>query len=91
MALRFWPALDHKCAFRAGFGKNSPNLALKGCKCSIQLAVSNYHSIKDEAVLSQVAGTGREHRERNLHVPDMQGDVRATPRNFPAKAVTRPD
>ena len=57
----------------------------------IQLAVANYRSIKDEAALSLAAGPRREHRERNLHVPDMQGDVRATPRNFPAKAVTRPD
>ena len=32
----------------------------------IQFAVANYRSIKDEAVLSLVAGPGREHRERNV-------------------------
>ena len=47
----------------------------------IYFAVSNYRSIKDEAALSLAAGRGKEHRERNLHVPDMQGDVRATPRS----------
>ena len=45
----------------------------------IQFSVANYRSIKDEAVLSLVAGPGREHRERNVRVPVMQGDVRAVP------------
>ena len=45
----------------------------------IQFAVANYRSIKDEAVLSLVAGPGREHRERNVRVPVVQGDVRAMP------------
>ena len=45
----------------------------------IQFAVANYRSIKDEATLSLVAGAGREHRERNVRVPVMQGDVRAVP------------
>ena len=45
----------------------------------IQFAVANYRSIKDEATLSLVAGPGREHRERNVRVPVMQGDVRAVP------------
>lgn len=45
----------------------------------IQFSVANYRSIKDEATLSLAAGPGREHRERNVHVPAMQGDVRAMP------------
>ncbi len=45
----------------------------------IQFAVVNYRSIKDEATLSLVAGPGGEHRERNVRVPVMQGDLRATP------------
>ena len=45
----------------------------------IQFAVANYRSIKDEATLSLVAGPGGEHRERNVRVPVMQGDLRATP------------
>ena len=45
----------------------------------IQFAVANYRSIKGEATLSLVAGPGREHRERNVREPVMQGDVRATP------------
>ena len=45
----------------------------------IQFAVANYRSIKDEATISLAAGPGREHRERNVRVPAMQGDVRATP------------
>ena len=45
----------------------------------IQFAVANYRSIKDEATLSLVAGPGREHRERNVRVPVMQGDVCAVP------------
>ena len=44
----------------------------------IQFAVANYRSIKDDATLSLVAGPGREHRERNVRVPVMQGGVRAT-------------
>ncbi len=43
----------------------------------IQFAVDNYRSIKDEATLSLVAGPGEEHRERNVHMPVMQGNVRA--------------
>ena len=45
----------------------------------IQFAVANYRSIKDEAALSLVAGPGKEHRERNVRMPAMRGDVRATP------------
>ena len=45
----------------------------------IQFAVANYRSIKEEATLSLVAGVGGEHRERNVHVPIMQAEVRATP------------
>ena len=45
----------------------------------IQFSVANYRSIKDEAVLSLVAGPGREHRERNVRVPVMQGNVRTVP------------
>ena len=44
----------------------------------IQFAVSNYRSIKDEAVLSLVAGLGGEHRERNVRVSRM-GGPRAMP------------
>ena len=43
----------------------------------IQFTVANYRSIKDDATLSLVAGPGREHRERNVRVPVMQGGVRA--------------
>ena len=45
----------------------------------IQFSVANYRSIKDEATLSLVAGPGREHRERNVRRPAMQGNVRAVP------------
>ena len=45
----------------------------------IQFTVGNYRSIKDEATISLVAGPGAEHRERNVRVPVMRGDVRATP------------
>ena len=45
----------------------------------IQFSVANYRSIKEEATLSLVAGPGREHRERNVRVPVMRGDVRVTP------------
>ena len=45
----------------------------------IQFAVANYRSIKDEATLSLVAGSAKEHRERNVRVPVMQANVRATP------------
>ena len=44
----------------------------------IQFAVANYRSIKDEAVLSLVAGLGMEHRERNVRVSRM-GGPRAMP------------
>ncbi len=45
----------------------------------IQFSVANYRSIKEEATLSLVAGPGREHRECNVRVPVMRGDVRVTP------------
>ena len=45
----------------------------------IQFAVENYRSIKDEATLSLVAGPGKEHLERNVRVPAMQGDMRPIP------------
>ena len=45
----------------------------------IQFSVVNYRSIKDDATLSLVAGPGREHWERNVRVPVMEGDVRAMP------------
>ena len=41
--------------------------------------MANYRSIKDEAVFSLVAGPGREHRERNVRVPLLQGDARTMP------------
>ena len=44
----------------------------------IQFVVANYRSIKDEAVLSLVAGPGMEHRERNVRVSRM-GGPRAMP------------
>ena len=44
----------------------------------IQFAVANYRSIKDEAVLSLVAGPGMEHRERNVRA-SLVGDPRAMP------------
>ena len=45
----------------------------------IEFAVANYRSIKDEAVLSLLAGPGGEHREHNVHGPAMRGNVRAMP------------
>ena len=42
----------------------------------IQFTAENYRSIKDEATLSLVAGSGKEHRERNVFVPAMRGGRR---------------
>ena len=62
--------------FSAGFAEFG---AEKGLPVLIQFAVANYRSIKDEATISLVAGPGAEHRDRNVRLPAMRGDVRATP------------
>lgn len=45
----------------------------------IEFLVSNYRSIKGEARFSLVAGTGNEHRETNVVVPELTAGVRSTP------------
>lgn len=45
----------------------------------VQFSVENFRSIKDEVVLSLVAGAGEEHRQRNVHTPKLRGDVPAMP------------
>ena len=45
----------------------------------IQFSVENFRSIKDEVILSLVAGAGEEHRQRNVHTPTLRGDVPAMP------------
>ena len=45
----------------------------------VQFSVENFRSIKDEVVLSLVAGAGEEHRQRNVHTPKLLGDVPAMP------------
>lgn len=45
----------------------------------VQFSVENFRSIKDEVVLSLVAGAGEEHRQRNVHTPTLRGDVPAMP------------
>ena len=45
----------------------------------VQFSVGNYRSINNQVTLSLVAGPGKEHRQRNVRVPAMQGDGRAIP------------
>ena len=45
----------------------------------VQFSVENFRSIKDEVILSLVAGPGEEHRSCNVHAPKLSGDVPAMP------------
>ena len=45
----------------------------------IEFSVSNYRSIKDEARFSLVAGTGNEHLDTNVVVPELTASLRSTP------------
>ena len=45
----------------------------------IEFSVENFRSIKNEARLSLVAGPGKEHRDSNVMIPELNQRVRATP------------
>ncbi len=45
----------------------------------IEFTVENFRSIKDEARLSLVAGPGKEHRDRNVMIPELRQGVRTMP------------
>ena len=45
----------------------------------IEFSVKNFRSIKNEARLSLVAGPGKEHRDSNVMIPELNQRVRATP------------
>ena len=45
----------------------------------IEFSVENFRSIKNEARLSMAAGPGKEHRGRNVMIPELKQGVRAMP------------